>query len=125
MGDWHLQSIQDAAPWAQERLLLGPFGPEALTARHGLDERQCLALYGLLQRHTAGFQSEAAALVAGAAHREQLLAGLWRTFAQLWDDSVQAAFSGEVASAMAELQGTHEALLAAQDRLEDVLAENR
>lgn len=88
LGDWHLQPLQDTAPEFRERLLLGPLGPETLTNHHGLSEEQCLSLYGLLHRHTAGFQAEAAALAAGAARREQLLAGIWRAFAQLWDDTV-------------------------------------
>lgn len=73
---------------------MGPLGPETLTHHHKLSEEACLALYGLMHRHTTGFQREAAQLLQGAAHREQLLAALWRAFAQLWDDTVQVGGGG-------------------------------
>jgi hypothetical protein len=87
-GDWHLQPRHDAAPAVRGRALLGPLGPEALLHCHGLCEEAALALYGLLHRHCAGFQAEAAALTAGAVRRGQLLAAVWAAFAQLWDDAV-------------------------------------
>jgi len=124
LNDWHLQPLHDIAPIFQQRLLVGPIGPETLATHHGLSAETCLGLYGLLHRHTAGFQSEAARLVSGALHREQLLAGLWRAFAQLWDDTVQCSFEGEVASAVSELQLTYEALSDTQDSLDAALREN-
>lgn len=89
LGDWHLQALQDASPLFQSRLLLGPLGPETLNHKHRLDEGAILQLYGLLHRHAAGFQAEAAAALAGAQQREALLASVWAGFAQLWDESAQ------------------------------------
>jgi hypothetical protein len=57
--------------------------------RHGLAEEQCLQLYGLLHEHIHGFQAQMLQAVAGAKHKEQLLVGVWRAFADLWDDAVQ------------------------------------
>lgn len=56
VGDWHLQPLQDMSPSLQQRLLVGPLGPETLHVRHGLEEARILALYGLLSRHSTGFQ---------------------------------------------------------------------
>ena len=82
LGDWHLQPLNDADPKLWRRMLLGPLGPETLKTHHGLSEEACLGLYGLLQRHSAGFQSEAAAaavadaLAADRADRTDLTAHL-------------------------------------------------
>lgn len=91
-----LQALQDAQPAFHQRLLLGPLGPETLANHHCLSEEGCLALYSLLHTHCGGFQAEAAALLDSqhVAHREQLLAALWRGFAQLWDDSVRVGGCG-------------------------------
>lgn len=89
LGDWHLQRVQDISPHFEQHVLLGALGPEALKHQHGLQEPQILHLYGLLHRHCTGFQQEVAAALAGAAHREQLLAAVWMAFAQLWDECTQ------------------------------------
>lgn len=89
LGDWHLQSIQDVSPEFEQRVLMGALGPEALKHTHRLPEAQILHIYGLLHRHCTGFQQEVQAAVAGAEHREQLLACIWTAFAQLWDECVQ------------------------------------
>lgn len=143
MGDWHLQPRRDSAPRFRERMLLGPLGPEALKARHGLSEEDCLRLYALLRRHCLGFQEDARSLVAqataaaaaaaaaggvvvvgGGGGSERLLATLWRGFAQLWDDATRVAFSSEVAAALAELEATHAALAEAHEELGAALDEN-
>jgi hypothetical protein len=89
LGDWHLQALQDISPQFQEHVLMGALGPETLKHKHKLPEQQILQLYGLLHRHSTGFQQEVQAALAGAAHTEQLLASIWTAFAQLWDECVQ------------------------------------
>lgn len=89
LGDWHLQSIQDISPEFEQHVLMGALGPETLKHKHRLPEPQILHVYGLLHRHCTGFQQEVATATAGAEHREQLLAGIWTAFAQLWDECVQ------------------------------------
>lgn len=124
VGDWHLQALQDISPEFERRVLMGPLGPEALLHTHALHEPQILQLYGLLHRHAAGFQREVATVVQGAQHREQLLAAVWTCFAQLWDECCRVSFEGEVGAAIRELQETYQALLDAQDSLEEVRREN-
>jgi hypothetical protein len=89
LGDWHLQALQDISPQFQEHVLMGALGPETLKHKHKLPEQQILQLYGLLHRHSTGFQQEVQAALAGAAHTEQLLASIWTAYAQLWDECVQ------------------------------------
>jgi hypothetical protein len=89
LGDWHLQSIQDISPEFEQHVLMGALGPETLKHKHKLPEPQILHIYGLLHRHCTGFQQEVHAALTGAEHREQLLAGIWTAFAQLWDECVQ------------------------------------
>lgn len=91
LGDWHLQSIQDISPEFQQHVLMGALGPEALKHKHRVPEPQILHIYGLLHRYCTGFQQEVEAAVAGAEHREQLLASIWTAFAQLWDECVQVS----------------------------------
>lgn len=73
---------------------MGALGPETLKHKHKLPEPQILHIYGLLHRHCTGFQQEVQAALAGAEHREQLLAGIWTAFAQLWDECVQVRLFG-------------------------------
>jgi uncharacterized protein (DUF2141 family) len=124
LGDWHLQSLQDVSPLFEQHVLMGALGPETLKHTHRLPEPQILHLYGLLHRHSTGFQREVAAALDGVQHREQLLAGVWTAFAQLWDECVQVSFEGEVLVAVQELQATYEALLDTQDALAAVQQEN-
>lgn len=91
LGDWHLQALQDISPLFQEHVLMGALGPETLKHKHKLPEQQILQLYGLLHRHSTGFQQEVQDALAGAAHTEQLLASIWTAFAQLWDECVQVS----------------------------------
>ncbi|WIA38455.1 hypothetical protein OEZ86_001779 [Tetradesmus obliquus] len=124
LGDWHLQALQDISPLFQEHVLMGALGPETLKHKHKLPEQQILQLYGLLHRHSTGFQQEVQDALAGAAHTEQLLASIWTAFAQLWDECVQVSFQGEVLAAMQELQATYAALLDTQDALTATQQEN-
>lgn len=91
LGDWHLQALQNISPQFQEHVLLGALGPETLKHKHQLPEQQILQLYGILHRHSTGFQQDVQAALAGAQDVEQLLASIWMAFAQLWDECVQVS----------------------------------
>lgn len=93
LGDWHLQALQNVSPQFQEHVLLGPLGPETLKHKHQLPEQQILQLYGILHRHSTGFQQDVQAALAGAQHIEQLLASIWMAFAQLWNECVQVSLT--------------------------------
>lgn len=123
LGDWHLQALQDASPWAARRVLAGALGPEALRHTHGLDEAAMLRLYGLLHRHCAGFQDEARSLSAAATQPRALLQAIWSAYAQLWDETAQAAFGGELLEMQHELDATHKRLIEAHDAEDALRAE--
>lgn len=109
LGDWHLQSIQDISPEFQQHVLMGALGPEALKHKHRVPEPQILHIYGLLHRYCTGFQQEVEAAVAGAEHREQLLASIWTAFAQLWDECVQVSRRLRVENLLGSAQQAHSA----------------
>ncbi|KXZ52014.1 hypothetical protein GPECTOR_10g1037 [Gonium pectorale] len=153
MGEWDLRGDAPAVnPEVQQRLLRGPLGPETLKNRYRLQEKHIIALYRLLYSYSVGFFSDvealmdvalplgptrggggggagvapsvAAALGATPALRQELLEGVFRAYAALWDEAFMIVFDSEMTSLISDKNAALQALDAGVVELEALRREN-
>lgn len=125
MGDWDLQPPEPGSYGYRSGILRGPLGPEALKNIHGMDEKDILRLYRLLQIHCVDFQKEMVEVCAHAEAKEGLITAVWHAFAQLWDETLRVSFQSEVANTVKSLQANVKELKQVRRHCQQVEADNQ
>eukprot|EP00798_Chlamydomonas_sp_ICE-L_P008714 gene8714-33694_t len=100
MGDMDLQQLEWQHPEFKKRLLKGPLSPESLKLLHGLTEPDIIKLYRVLYLYTVGFCSAVLEPTQTANRRDQLLEGVFKAYAALWDEAVGVSFESELVEAL-------------------------